>query len=104
MIRSILMALGIFLLILGAESLLVDKVVVKNSTPTPARIAKQEQTGTSPFQNAGFRSQNYYQEELQQEPAVKRSYHTREWMPWSLLAAGTITVLYTYSLTHSSND
>ena len=29
MIRSILMALGIFLLILGAESLLVDKVVVE---------------------------------------------------------------------------
>ena len=102
MIRSLLMALGIFLLILGAESLLVEKVVVEKSTP--ARVAKEDQPSSSPFQNAGFRSGNYYQEERKQEPAVKRSYHTREWMPWSLLAAGTITVLYTYSLTHSSSD
>ena len=99
MIRSILMALGIFLLILGVESLLVDKVVVKRSSSTG--VVKQE---SSPFQNAGYQSGSYYQPAPQPKAEVKRSYHTREWMPWSLLAAGTITVLYTYSLAHSSSD
>ena len=102
MIRSILMALGIFLLILGVQSLMVDKVVVKRSSPAGA--VKQEQPETSPFQNAGYQSGTYYQPEPQPEAEVKRAYHTREWMPWSLLAAGTITVLYTYSLAHSSSD
>lgn len=99
MIRSILMALGIFLLILGVESLLVDKVVVKRSSSTG--VVKQ---AASPFQNAGYQSGSYYQPAPQPKAEVKRSYHTREWMPWSLLAAGTITVLYTYSLAHSSSD
>lgn len=102
MIRSILMALGIFLLILGVESLLVDKVVVKRSS-SPG-VVKQEKQETSPFQNAGYQSGSYYQPAPQPKSEVKRSYHTREWMPWSLLAAGTITVLYTYSLAHSSSD
>ena len=96
------MALGIFLLILGAESLLVDKVVVTNSRRV-ARVATVEKQAQSPFQKAGFRSQNYYQEDSKPEPAVKRSYQTREWMPWSLLAAGAITVLYTYSLSKASS-
>ena len=102
MIRSILMAVGIFLLILGAQSLLVEKVVVKK-TP-PSRVTQRDTTNQSPFQNAGYRSDSYYQEAKKTEPVVKRSYHTKEWMPWSLLAAGTITVLYTYSLAHASSD
>ncbi|MCH2180446.1 MAG: hypothetical protein MK108_00440 [Mariniblastus sp.] len=102
MIRSILMALGIFLLILGVESLLVDKVVVKR--PGSAGVVKQEKQETSPFQNAGYQSGSYYQATPQPKAEVKRAYHTREWMPWSLLAAGTITVLYTYSLAHGSSD
>ncbi|MCH2180119.1 MAG: hypothetical protein MK106_15080 [Mariniblastus sp.] len=100
MIRSILMALGIFLLILGGESLLVDKVVVTSSRNV-ARVKASEKLPQSPIQKAGFQSQNYYQEDAKQEAALKRSYQTREWMPWSLLAAGVITVLYSYSLSKS---
>ena len=60
MIRSILMAVGIFLLILGAQSLLVEKVVVKK-TP-PSRVTQRDTPNQSPFQNAGYRSDSYYQE------------------------------------------
>ena len=104
MLRSVMLAIGIFLLILGGESLIVDKVVVTKSKKI-TRIIDGNGGLNTPFQNASYRNSNYYQNSFQnarsQQPK-QRTYQTKEWMPWSLLAAGTIVVLYSYSLPRKS--
>ena len=96
MFRSILMAVGIFLLILGGESLIVDKVVITESRRISKMIDGNRYSNSNPFQNAGYQQQNYYGQSVASGP--RKSYQTKDWMPWSLLAAGSIIVLYTYSL------
>ena len=103
--RSILMAIGIFLLILGGESLIVDKVVLNNGEDKPKIVTQPQQMtaqyggnngAQGPFKNAGYQTQPaYYQTP---KPKPKKVFQTKEWMPWSLLAAGAIIVLYTYSM------
>lgn len=101
MIRSFLFALGIFLLVLGAQTLVVDRWIVSTSNgPVNAGVSRYS-NGNRPFQTAGYSNyrNNYYNQN--QSPAGnlrKRVFQTKEWMPWSLLAAGSIIVLYTYSI------
>ncbi len=92
--RSLFLALGIFSLILGGETLVVDKYLMADGRKIP-RIIKggsPSQMG-SPFQQVGY-SGNV------QRPnnGPNRVVQTKDWMPWSLLATGAIIVLYTYSL------
>lgn len=91
--RSLFLALGIFSLILGAETLVVDKYLMADGQKLPRIIKGSQGQINSPFQQAGY--QNYA------GPAPRspnRVVQTKDWMPWSLLATGTIIVLYTYSL------
>jgi hypothetical protein len=83
------LALGIFLLILGGETLVVDNFVMADGRRVP-RIVSGPNYQPVPAQAAGF-----------QYP--RREIRTKDWMPWSLLAAGAITVMYTCSL-HSSKS
>ena len=110
MLRSISLAIGVFLLILGGQSLIVDKIVMAEARQLPKAISGSRYpngaNGNNVFRNAGYQ-QPYYQNvssgvaNLRQP---KRVFQTKEWMPWSLLAAGTIIVLYTYSLPESRSE
>lgn len=100
--RSFFLAIGIFAIVLGVESLVVDQVIFDSNRPIPALVAGKTGGGNgnpfsgltqTPFQNAGFGSST---------PTLNggdgKAFKTRDWMPWSLLAFGAITVMYTISL------
>ncbi|MEM9410538.1 MAG: hypothetical protein AAGA30_05460 [Planctomycetota bacterium] len=97
MFKSLLYAIGIFLLIFGAQTLFVDKWIMSYRTPAPAVVASG---GNNLFRSAGYRSSasggNYYNNG-RGLGFTKPVYQSQEWMPWSLLAVGTIIILYTYS-------
>ena len=103
--RSLFLALGIFSLILGAETLIVDKFIMSNGRLTKittgpngvnSRLPVQTNSNGVYYQQAGYQS---YTAAAPQPPSLaSRVVQTRDWMPWSLLATGAIIVLYTYSL------
>ncbi len=94
MFRSLLFAVGIFLLILGAQSLVVDKWIM-----TYSPVVDTNSTTSSVFQQTSFlgNTSSYYNSGGAQNNRPRRVYQTTEWLPWSLLAAGAIIVLYTYT-------
>ena len=127
MVRSVFLALGIFLLILGAQTLIVDKwIMSRESHFGPGQTGAQAQAGRAynnnsnpyrsasyPYRSASYRTgsnrfgnRNYYNQvdQNQNSNTFKRVYQTRDWMPWSLLAAGTIIVLYTFSTGRHHSD
>ena len=75
--RSIFLALGIMAIVIGAELLIIDS----------ANLYSAAETRASSFINpSGGPSAN------------ARIWRPKEWMPWLLMAAGTITVLYAFTL------
>ena len=65
MFRSLFLAFGIFLVVLGIESTLIDQATLNNPNdqgPTEITVV----------------------------PA--------DWVPWGLIAAGAVTILYSYTL------
>ena len=63
--RSLFLALGLFSLILGIESLLIDSATLANrGDPT----------------------------------VISREVVPAEWAPWSLLSAGAVVILYSFTL------
>lgn len=88
--KSFFLAVGIFLLILGFETLLVDKFIMASGKAIPRLVnGNNGQTTSGPFMPASY-------------GRMKREMSTKDWMPWSLLASGVITVMYTLSL-HNRN-
>jgi hypothetical protein len=84
--KSFFLAVGIFLLFLGVETLVVEKFVMSDGKAIPRLVngnGPAPQGG--PFMPAGY-------------ARMKREMTTKDWMPWSLLASGVITVMYTLSL------
>jgi hypothetical protein len=74
MIRAFFLAIGIFALILGAECLVLDRAVMK---------ASQEAT------IEGF---------TERLATAQREVTPPEWAPWSLLSAGAVVILYSFTL------
>jgi hypothetical protein len=73
-IRSFFLAIGIFAIILGAECLVLDRAVLAASKePTVSGFADRMTTG-------------------------QREIVPPDWAPWSLLSAGAIVILYSFSL------
>ena len=68
------------------------------------RAAQQPATGFAGFQSAGNNLAPPPAAVPKNKPRVRRPriIQVKDWMPWSLLAAGTIIVLYTQS--HGRND
>ena len=102
--RSLFLALGIFSIALGAETLVVDKFLMAESKRLP-RVLSGNPNATTSYTNSTNNYQagyNGYQAPQVQAPQARdirsRIVQTKDWMPWSLLAAGSIIVLYTYSL------
>lgn len=127
MLRSIIFAIGLFLLILGGQSLVVDKLILSNQTKIPQLISGNRAAANpygqvagnpygnpnaavagTPYGNAGYRAGQgqYYSQAsaIRNAPVAggisrpKRVYQTRDWMPWSLLAAGAVVIMYSASM------
>ena len=75
--RSLFLAAGIVLCILGAECLILDKAVLAQKTDHPEQTAS---FFTSPS-----------------TPAPKEI-KPPDWAPWSLLSGGAVVILYSYSI------
>lgn len=125
--RAFFFSIGIMLIILGLECLVAESFVVHgaripgvvakvldgtskspsagqfagsgNSAFGPSRFNNQYQpSGYSQFSLAGYGSQpNGAAPNTASIGASPRVVTPKEWMPWSLLAAGTLVVLYTNS-------
>jgi hypothetical protein len=111
MFRSLLFAIGIFLLIFGAQTLFVDKWIMSYELPTnQTAVANNGYYNNRAYRNSPYRTAGYNRGRTNQvaysnsstagqvSGTIKPVYQTRDWMPWSLLAGGTLLVLYTYSI------
>jgi hypothetical protein len=76
--RSFFLAIGIFLCILGAECLAVQKFVLKSRGPADpkAQTAPDNQPRLGP----------------------QREVIPREWAPWSLMSTGAVVCLYSFTI------
>ncbi len=78
--RAFFAAIGAILLILGGECLVVEKAVLASA---PQKV----EAPLSPFD-----------EPTSPRPPVNRELRPPEWAPWSLLSAGAVIMLYTFTL------
>jgi hypothetical protein len=69
--RALFLALGIYCCVLGAECLIIDKATLNS------RSGQQSALGFG---------------------ARKREVIPSDWAPWSLLSAGAVTILYSFTL------
>ncbi len=75
--RSLFLASGIVLCILGGECLILEKAVLAKKEAPPQEVASI--FGPAPA-------------------SAKREIKPPEWAPWSFLSAGTVVILYSYSI------
>ena len=68
--RSFFLALGITAVILGVEALAIEKAVLN---------VRNKSTGAG-------------------QPATQRVITPPEWAPWSLMSAGTVVMIYSFTL------
>ncbi|MDA1049292.1 MAG: hypothetical protein O3C40_02280 [Planctomycetota bacterium] len=83
--RAFFGAIGAALLILGGECLVVEKAVFASSP-------KKDAAPTSPFD-----------EPHALRPPANRELRPPEWAPWSLLSAGAVIMLYTFTVKRDSH-
>jgi hypothetical protein len=75
MLRALFLAIGIFVVVLGAQCLVVDRFVMSGqSDPQPAAYAFQPQA------------------------AQAKEIVPAEWAPWTMLSTGAVMVLYSLTL------
>lgn len=72
--RAFFLALGTSAFILGAECLLIDKAVLRSAHDASGEFAGSE------------------------EPGGQREVVPPDWAPWSLMSAGAVTILYSFSI------
>jgi len=78
--RAFFAAIGAALLILGGECLVVEKAV----------LAGSPQQAATPM--------SVFDEPQMTKAAASREVRPPEWAPWSLLSAGAVIMLYTFTL------
>lgn len=85
MFRSFALAIGISLVVLGAECLLIDKVVMAASqsmaasAPASVELMHQQALPTT-------------------TPKSSKEIVPPEWAPWVLLSVGTVIILYSFTI------
>ena len=86
--RAFFLGIGIYLCILGAECLVVDKFVMAGEAP-PLEVEQQPapQTPATLFGPTAPTG-----------PIAQREIEPAEWAPWSLLSAGAVVILYSLTL------
>lgn len=77
--RSMFIALGIFLCLLGGEFLACDHLVLRSSIREPQ---------VDPL----VKSASYGQPVA--APIERKIYVPKDWMPWTLLASGAVVLMY----------
>ncbi len=82
--RALFTAVGICLLILGGECLIVDNAVLA--------FPRGRQVETSP-----------YGPQPPVQGVATREFSPPEWAPWTLLSAGAVVMLYTFTVTRDSD-
>lgn len=75
--RAMFLAIGIYLCLLGAQCLLIDKAVLNVRQETSSGIARN-----MPGVSAGR----------------QREFVPPDWAPWSLISAGAVTILYSFTI------
>lgn len=78
MIRSFFLALGVFVVILGLESLAVDQVVLRMERKVEASTIAERFSSKAPTEPVRF--------------------YVPDWIPWVLMSAGAVTVLYAVTI------
>jgi hypothetical protein len=96
------MAIGLNALLLGGECFVLDRVELSKTVVNAINTGDQSSTANygapisaNMFQNSGYQ---YSSVPGTTQTVRGRMFKPREWMPWSLLAAGLIIVMYTSSL------
>jgi hypothetical protein len=79
--RALFLAIGIFLCILGAECLVVDRFVMASDRPLPTEETPATLFGAPPS-----------------APVAKRDIEPANWAPWSFLSAGAVIILYALTI------
>ncbi len=89
--KAVSLAIGITAIMVGVELFLVQELEIR-----AIRAVQLDQGSTlnSPFQQVSFSGLGA----AVQPPATTWLYKPRDWMPWSMLAIGTIIVIYTFTL------
>ena len=71
--RAFFLALGVYSCLLGAQCLVIDKAVLQPRSETSSRFT-------------------------QRLSSSRREVVPPKWAPWSLLSAGSVVILYTFTL------
>ncbi len=77
--RTLFMAFGVFVFLLGSQALVVDKFVLKARTP----VVQSNWAGQS-----------------QTLPGPQREIVPSEWAPWSLMGGGAVVWLYAIAISN----
>jgi hypothetical protein len=77
--RSLFLAVGVSCCLLGAQALAVEKAVLHASQPAAS-------ANSLPFIGGGFQT------------ARRREIVPPDWAPWTLISAGAVTILYSFTL------
>ena len=77
MVRAFFLAIGFCLIIVGAECLGLDTVVLKiRGEPTPRTTLMEDSPSLGP----------------------KKSFSPPEWLPWSLMGSGAVVCIYSFTI------
>ncbi|MCY2996419.1 MAG: hypothetical protein NTY19_52510 [Planctomycetota bacterium] len=76
--RAFFLAFGIWLCLLGAQCLVIERAVLAESVASSAPLLTADGTFTV--------------------PGTRPEIETREWMPFTFLGLGLVTILYTFTL------
>lgn len=75
--RSLFLAMGIVLCILGAECLVLEKAVLARNDEQPDQTKSYLVSAPEPS---------------------REEFEPPEWLPWGLISFGAVVILYSYSL------
>lgn len=78
--RAFFLAIGISLVIIGAQCLVIDRVVLASSAPPEVK------------QNVGLFSSQH------SSSMGGRELTPPDWAPWSLMASGAVVIIYSFTV------
>ena len=89
--KAMSLAIGVTLILVGVELFFVEELEVRKLRQT---AAQSQNADGGLFQNASFSNIVNARE----DSAPTRLIRPQDWMPWSLLAVGSIIVIYTFTI------
>ena len=97
--RALFLALGITAILVGGQLFFVEQLEIKRIRGGKGPAITNNANG---FQNSPFQQASWQQPGVSQKPKTVL-FRPKDWMPWSLLAAGAIVVIYTFTLPKRSS-